>query len=274
MSDRIREIARQMLGGFDLRYVIFLAVCCFVMVIEMTQYVTPLQRAKEQYLKEINEYPLDQFLMEEREEINEARAAYEEPINNARSFAELEEIKQDFVASLDSYPTRQDVIDEYVEAIQEPIADIYSKKDREKANKLVEQFKEDAQSADSREDLYNLYITLRSTITTKYKTKEQVQKEKDEVNYLIGTWQIPNSPEPSFRLYSGGGFEMTVEEDGKRGKVTGSWTLEGSKVYIRISENSIDSNFDAFTWVFDYNTVERTLEGTGDYFGWIYYRVS
>ena len=256
------------------------------MLYGMTNFVSPLSIAKEACLEKLETYPLDQFMAEERAELVEIKKSYVEPIEQVTAISQLDGIIASFEAELAKYPTRDDEINNYVEAIQETIDEVHSNKDKEKARELVEQFKVDASKADKKDDIYNLYATLRSTITTRFKTKAQVKKEKEEKEYLYGTWYIPGSNDYPFTLNKDKTFVMDVEYEETttgffgikrttlyQGQLYGYWEQKEGQVLIYIYENTLDENYEPFTWVFDYNTVDRTLDGTGDYFGYVYHKM-
>lgn len=270
-----------------LRDILLIAVFSAALVFGMTKYVTPVEKARDAALKALSEYSIETYLEEDRQNVNDFFESYEQIIKNCTTVIDVEKARASFEKKLDKkFKTKDAVITSYEKKLNGQVKNIYSEEDNKKAKKLVADFKKKASEKESRNDIDLTYTTYKSKIGA-FKTIKQHEKEEAEKAYLHGTWQKLNSNEYPFALHPSGSFYMPIEKESvsfkngkivrenKTGNLGGTWELtEYDQVVISISYSTLNEDYEPYTWIFDYNKADKTLEGTGDFAGWVYNKVS
>lgn len=285
---------KKILHAFDIKYVLLLTVLSAVMICGFTQYVTPLEKAKQAAIEQLETYSVKPYLYEDRPDVKDFLKSYEEPIRNCINVAEVDEQMQSMEKAVSrKFKRKGQVIKSYDKRLERRIKRIYSKADRKAARSFVAEFDNRAKKCRKREDIELAFITAKQRIST-FKTIKQHKQEVAEREYLYGSWQLPGTDEYPFALNESGSFYMPIEQKTtsyKRifrnhrfrrkkvvttedGNIGGSWTLtEDKQVIINITYNTLDPDYEPYTWIFNYNTKDKTLEGTGDYYGWNYTKI-
>lgn len=260
---------RGVLARFGKLDVALPVMCSLFLCIGMAHYTPSVEHLRKQSIAEINKVDTTAFFEDDLETVQDLQIEYKDIIKELPLRTDIVDAMKAFHKECSKLQTRDGCIKKYKKDLTKMAADIYSDEDKASAKALIKQFATDAKGDKTRTALDARYETAKAAIS-EFKTKAEVEKEQEIKTAVTGRWQIRGGNQYSFKLSENGTFLMPIDMNGEHGYLTGTWSVSGTTISVNITKNTVNPDYEPYSWVFNYNENESTLVGTGEFSGWTY----